>query len=176
MLGGKVGGGSAGCSSDWWSGGCGFDPSPVGNILSWRSITKYFIGSFSLLLIQERQLSVSGEKMCTVLVTWPKNLSLSEKKNKTWSYPELGWKPYIGDPVWLKWRWKGDLLLLVGCVSDWWSGGCGFDPRWVSNIPSWKFDHGIFSAVILSLPLIQEGQLSVSDERMCTVLFNCLED
>ena len=29
-------------------------------------------------------------------------------------------------------------------------------------------DHEIFSTVILSLPLIQEGQLSVSGERMCT--------
>ena len=37
-------------------------------------------------------------------------------------------------------------------------------------------DHEIFSTVILSLPLIQEGQLSVSDERMCTILINRLED
>ena len=34
----------------------------------------------------------------------------------------------------------------------------------------------IFSTVILSLPLIQEGQLSVSGERMCTILVNRLED
>ena len=33
-----------------------------------------------------------------------------------------------------------------------------------------------YSTVILSLPLIQEGQLSVSGERMCTILVNCLED
>ena len=32
------------------------------------------------------------------------------------------------------------------------------------------------STVILSLPLIQEGQLSVSGERMCTILVNRLED
>ena len=37
-------------------------------------------------------------------------------------------------------------------------------------------DHEIFSAVILSLLLIQEGQLSVSGERMCTILVNHLED
>ena len=37
-------------------------------------------------------------------------------------------------------------------------------------------DHEIFSTVILSLPLIQEGQFSVSDERMCTILVNRLED
>ena len=30
--------------------------------------------------------------------------------------------------------------------------------------------------VILSLPLIQEGQLSVSGERMCTILVNRIED
>ena len=29
-----------------------------------------------------------------------------------------------------------------------------------------------FSTVILSLPLIQKGQLSVSDERLCTILVN----
>ena len=34
----------------------------------------------------------------------------------------------------------------------------------------------IFSMVILLLPLIQEGQFSVSGERMCTILVNCLED
>ena len=35
-------------------------------------------------------------------------------------------------------------------------------------ILSWRFDHEIFSMVILSLPLIQEGQLSVSCERLYT--------
>ena len=39
-----------------------------------------------------------------------------------------------------------------------------------------EIDHEIFSTVILSLPLIQEGQLSVSGERMCTVLVSRLED
>ena len=39
-----------------------------------------------------------------------------------------------------------------------------------------EIDHEIFSMVILSLPLIQEGQLSVSGERMSTILVNRLED
>ena len=39
-----------------------------------------------------------------------------------------------------------------------------------------EIDHEIFSKVILSLLLIQEGQLSVSGERMCTILVNSLED
>ena len=33
-----------------------------------------------------------------------------------------------------------------------------------------EIDHEIFFTVILSLPLIQEGQLSVSGKRMCTIL------
>ena len=37
---------------------CGFNPSRSDNILSWRLIIKYFLRSFSLLLIQEGQLSV----------------------------------------------------------------------------------------------------------------------
>ena len=39
-----------------------------------------------------------------------------------------------------------------------------------------EIDREIFSTVILYLPLIQEGQLSVSGERMCTILVNRLED
>ena len=46
----------------------------------------------------------------------------------------------------------------------------------VRNILSWRYDHEIFSTVILSLPLIQEMQLSVSGERMRTILVNRLED
>ena len=38
-----------------------------------------------------------------------------------------------------------------------------------------EIDHEIFSTVILSLTLIQEGQLSVSGKRMCTILVNSLE-
>ena len=39
-----------------------------------------------------------------------------------------------------------------------------------------EIDHEMFSMVILSLPLIQEGQLSVSGKRMRTKLVNPLED
>ena len=39
-----------------------------------------------------------------------------------------------------------------------------------------NIDHEIFSTVILSLLLIQEGQLSVSGDRMCTILVNRLKD
>ena len=49
----------------------------------------------------------------------------------------------------------------------------GSTPAEVGNILSWS---EIFSAVILSLLLIQEGQLSDSGKRMCTILVNSLVD
>ena len=60
--------------------------------------------------------------------------------------------------------------------SDWRPGGRGFNPRRGRQHSFMEIDHEIFSAVILSLPLIQEGQLSVSGERMCIILVNRLED
>ena len=64
----------------------------------------------------------------------------------------------------------------LDALSDWRPGGRGFNPRrgWQHSFV--EIDHEIFSTVILSLPLIQEGQLSVSGERMCTLLVNRLED
>ena len=60
--------------------------------------------------------------------------------------------------------------------SDWRPGGRGFNPRRGRQHSFVEIDHEIFSTVILSLPLLQEGQLSVSGERMCTILVNRLED
>ena len=60
--------------------------------------------------------------------------------------------------------------------SDWRPGGRRFNPRRGLQHSFVEIDHEIFSKVILSLPLIQEGQLSVSGERMCTILVNHLED
>ena len=66
----------------------------------------------------------------------------------------------------------------VGCAYDWRPEGRGFDPAEVGNMQHsfMEIDHEIFSTVILSLPLIQEGQLSVSGKRMYTILVNRLED
>ena len=47
-------------------------------------------------------------------------------------------------------------------------GGCGFDLHLVRQQSFKEIDHEIFSTFILSFLLIQEGQLSVSDETMCT--------
>ena len=45
--------------------------------------------------------------------------------------------------------------------SDWRPGGRGFNHRRGRQHSFAEIDHEIFSTVILSLPLIQEGQLSV---------------
>ena len=60
--------------------------------------------------------------------------------------------------------------------SDWRPGGRWFNPCRGRQHSFVEIDHEIFSMVILSLLLIQEGQLSVSGERMCTILVNRLED
>ena len=52
--------------------------------------------------------------------------------------------------------------------SHWRPGGCGFNPRRGRQNSFVEIDHEIFSTVTLSLPLIQEGQLSVSGKRMYT--------
>ena len=52
----------------------------------------------------------------------------------------------------------------------------GSTPAEVGNKFFVEIDCEIFSTVILSLPLFQEGQLSVSGKRMCTILVNHLED
>ena len=69
-------------------------------------------------------------------------------------------------PRWLSWmrRATGDQEVT------------GSTPAEVGNILSWRLIVKYFSTVILSLPLIQEGQLSVSGERMCTILVNLLEN
>ena len=72
--------------------------------------------------------------------------------------------------------WQPALVAHLDVPSEWRPGGCGFNPRrgWQHSFV--EIDHEIFSMVILSLPLIQEGQLSVSGKRMCTILVNRLED
>ena len=64
----------------------------------------------------------------------------------------------------------------LNVLSDWKPGGRGVNPCRGRQYSFVEIDHEIFSTVILSLPLIQEGQLSVSGKRMCTILVNRLED
>ena len=48
-------------------------------------------------------------------------------------------------------------LAQLDAPSDWRPGGCGFNPRRGRQHSFAEIDHEIFSTVILSLPLIQEG-------------------
>ena len=61
-------GGSVGCTSDWWSGGCRFDPRWDGKILSWRLIMKYFLRSFSPFRWFKKGSCQLLAKECTILV------------------------------------------------------------------------------------------------------------
>ena len=72
--------------------------------------------------------------------------------------------------------WLPALVAQLDAPSDWRPGGRGFNPRRGRQHSFVEIDHEIFSMVIFSLPLIQEGQLSVSGERLCTILVNRLED
>ena len=56
------------------------------------------------------------------------------------------------------------IRLVCGRYAD----GRAFDSHVRQNILSLRFGHEKISTTILSLPLIQEGQLSVTGERMGT--------
>ena len=108
-------------------------------------------------------------------------LIFSEKKNKT----KKTMSKYLGEHM-LSSRQQFNIFLIfqvhlasvahLDAPSDWRPGGRGFNPRQGWQHSFVEIDHEIFSMVILSLPLIQEGQLSVSGRRMCTILVNRLED
>ena len=85
------------------------------------------------------------------------------------------WKTGENYPIIIIKYWPASVAQL-DAPSDWRPGGRGFNPRRGRQHSFVEIDHEIFSTVILSLPLIQEGQLSVSGERMCTILVNRLED
>ena len=68
------------------------------------------------------------------------------------------------------------LVAQLDAPSDWRPGGRRFNPRRGGQHSFVEIDHEIFFMVILCLPLIQEGHLSVTGKRMCTILVNHLED
>ena len=55
----------------------------------------------------------------------------------------------------------------IGSEFAWHASGPEFDPH-VRHILSWRLGHENISTATLPLPLIQEEQLSVTGERMCT--------
>ena len=56
----------------------------------------------------------------------------------------------------------------IGSEFAWQASGPKFD-RHVRHILSWRLGHENIPMAILPLPLIQEEQLSVTGERMCTM-------
>ena len=72
---------------------------------------------------------------------------------------------FEGWPWWLGW-----------IASDWVIRRLRVQPPLGRQHSFVEIDHEMFSMVILSLLLIQEGQLSVSGKRICTILVNRLED
>ena len=56
---------------------------------------------------------------------------------------------------------------LIGPESVWHASGPEFDPH-IRHILSWRLGHENISTAILPLPQIQEEQLSVTGERVCT--------
>ena len=104
-------------------------------------------------------------KMLTVLVRYFANA----KATHIFSAKILAYMPYLLIKL-------AGLGGLVGCAIRLETRRCGFNPRRGRQHSFVEIDHEIFSTVILSLPLIQEGQLSVSGERMCKILVNRLED
>ena len=89
---------------------------------------------------------------------------------------ELRVENYMGDKTVVCHMYWPAPVAQLDAPSDWRPGGRGFNPRRGRQHSFVEIDHETFSTVILSLPLIQEGQLSVSGERMCTILVNRLED
>ena len=86
------------------------------------------------------------------------------------------WGEYPQSMFWEEIRKIMSSVAQLDAPSDWRPGGRVSNPRRGRQHSFVEIDHEIFSTVILSLPLIQEGQLSVSGERMCIILVNRLED
>ena len=91
-------------------------------------------------------------------------------------YSFQNFKKSVAEMYWLSVCTVKTPVAQLDAPSDWRSGGRGFNLRRGRQNSFVEIDHEIFSTVILSLPLIQEGQLSVSGERMCTILVNRLGD
>ena len=73
-------------------------------------------------------------------------------------YNVMGTKYLIVHKLWQTLSWPASVAQL-DAPSDWRPGGRGFNPRRGRQHSFVEIDHEIFSTVILSLPLIQEGQL-----------------
>ena len=82
-----------------------------------------------------------------------------------WAYMQSSRKCCVMAQIIMK-SVKYNVHVHINCEND--QEVAGSIPIVFGNILSGKLITKYFSTVILSLPLIQEGQLSISGERMCT--------
>ena len=64
-------------------------------------------------------------------------------------------------------KWETGHSSSIGSESAWHASGPEFDPH-IWHILAWRLGHENISMAILPLPLIQEEQLSVTGEGICT--------
>ena len=137
----------------------------------------FFFFLWFMWYIRNRMYMITIEPQCTEFM----GFCCSEIKLKLEEGMSSRWKEYLDKDFFLFCQ-ENTLWVLPASVaqldapSDWRPGGRGFNPRRGRQHSFVEIDREIFSTVILSLPLIQEGQLSVSGKRMCTILVNRLED
>ena len=62
----------------------------------------------------------------------------------------------------------GRVRYSIGCASAWYADDREFDPH-VRKYSFVEIEHKIISTAILSLPLIQEGQLSVTGKEFAQI-------
>ena len=79
-----------------------------------------------------------------------------------WPYRCISSSYFFSDPILPTGRGSS-----IGSEFAWHASGPEFDPH-VQHILSWRLGHENISMAILPLLLIQEEQLSVTGERMCT--------
>ena len=105
---------------------------------------------------------------CQSLVSEKNKKNITNLLSAEFAHTSLGRQldlfKFKGWPHWLRW-----------CVTDSCSGH-RFNARWVWQHFCIEIDHEIFSAVILSLLQIQEGQFSVQVKECAQVPINHLED
>ena len=63
---------------------------------------------------------------------------------------------------------RSDLSGSVGCPSDWWSGGCGFNPSRVRQHSTMEIDYEVFLRSFSTFRWCKKGSSQFSGKRMCT--------
>ena len=154
---------------------------------------------FRVFIVRMKKLCINSYPKCIHWRFWSECMNVQADPNLCWSHISEGmfflhlciiqnyfyrmvekmerwgiW--FFHSVIWMYLHPSPASVAQLDAPSDWRPGGRGFNPRRGRQHSFVEIDHEIFSTVILSLPLIREGQMSVSGERMCTILVNRLED